>query len=78
MTSLVLANRASEWARLKRLVFDTVSSPITKRVYSLGLDEFFAWCAAEPRPAGFTKATVMAWRVALEPAGWARSRSTSA
>jgi len=46
-------------------VLDSVSSPITKRVYNLGLDEFFAWFALEPRP-GFTKAIVSAWRVALE------------
>src|SRR5450432_3556738 len=44
---------------------DSVSSPITRRVYNLGLDEFFAWYGQEPR-AGFTKATVSAWRVALE------------
>jgi len=31
----------------------------------LGLDEFFAWFELGPRP-GFTKATVSAWRVALE------------
>jgi site-specific recombinase XerD len=48
---------------------DSVSSPITKRVYNLGLDEFFAWLSVqEPRP-GFTKATVSAWRVALEARG---------
>jgi site-specific recombinase XerC len=47
---------------------DSVSSPITKRVYNLGLDEFFAWYTQEPRP-GFTKATVAAWRVALEARG---------
>jgi hypothetical protein len=29
------------------------------------LDEFFKWFGREPRP-GFTKATVSAWRVALE------------
>src|SRR5215472_9452011 len=34
----------------------------------LGLDEFFAWFSREPRP-GFTKATVAAWRVALEARG---------
>jgi hypothetical protein len=51
---------------LKALVLDSVSSPITRRVYNLGLDEFIAWYTAEPRPAGFTKATVTAWRVALE------------
>ena len=47
-------------------MLDSVSSPITRRVYNLGLDEFIAWFAEEPRPAGFTKATVTAWRVALE------------
>jgi hypothetical protein len=52
------------------LVLDSVSSAITKRVYNLGLDEFFAWYELEPRP-GFTKAAVSAWRVALEArAGW--------
>jgi hypothetical protein len=28
----------------RRFVLDSVSSPITKRVYNLGLDEFFEWC----------------------------------
>jgi len=50
------------------LVLDSVSSPITKRVYNLGLDEFFEWFGREPRPR-FTKATVSAWRVALEARG---------
>jgi site-specific recombinase XerD len=49
-------------------VLDSVSSPITKRVYNLGLDEFFEWFGQEPR-SGFTKATVSAWRVALEARG---------
>jgi integrase len=49
-------------------VLDSVSSPKTKRVYDLGLDEFFGWFAQEPRN-GFTKATVSAWRVALEASG---------
>jgi hypothetical protein len=49
-------------------VLDSVSSPITKRVYNLGLDEFFEWFGREPRP-GFTKTTVSAWRVALEARG---------
>src|ERR1700693_5464552 len=68
MNELVLANRAADWRRLKMLVLDSVSSPITKRVYNLGLDEFFAWFGLEPRP-GFTNATVSAWRVALEARG---------
>src|SRR3979411_672222 len=68
MNELVLANRAADWRRLKMLVLDSVSSPITKRVYNLGLDEFFAWYGLESR-AGFTKATVSAWRVSLEARG---------
>ncbi len=49
-------------------MLDSVSSPITRRVYNLGLDEFFEWYGREPRP-GFTKATVAAWRVSLEARG---------
>ena len=68
MTDLIAVPKPNEWTRLKALVLDSVSSPITRRVYNLGLDEFFAWYAQEPR-AGFTKATVAAWRVALEARG---------
>src|ERR1700676_3064486 len=68
MTELVVADKGAEWRRLKALVLDSVSSPITRRVYNLGLDEFIAWYTAEPR-ARFTKATVCAWRVALEARG---------
>src|SRR6202044_1440318 len=66
MNELVMIDRATEWRRLKALVLDSVSSPITRRVYNLGLDEFIAWYSETPRPAGFTKAIVTAWRVALE------------
>src|SRR5271168_1136629 len=68
MNELALANKPATWQRLKALVLDSVSSPITKRVYNLGLDEFFAWFSLEPSN-GFTKATVAAWRVALEARG---------
>src|SRR5216683_4857411 len=68
MTDLIVVPQAAHWQRLKRLVLDSVSSPITRRVYNLGLDEFFEWYGREPRP-GFTKATVAAWRVALEARG---------
>src|SRR5438445_7299042 len=68
MKELILVNRATHWQRLKALVLDSVSSPLTKRVYNLGLDEFFAWYGLEARP-GFTKATVSAWRVSLESRG---------
>ena len=46
MNELTLANRASDWHRLKALVLDSVSSPITRWVYKLGLDEFIA-CYAQ-------------------------------
>jgi hypothetical protein len=69
MNDLVVVPQTRQWHKLKSLVLDSVSSPITKRVYNLGLDEFFAWLSIqEPRP-GFTKATVSAWRVALEARG---------
>jgi site-specific recombinase XerD len=68
MTDLIVAPKPHPWQRLKTLVLDSVSSPITRRVYNLGLDEFFAWYGQESRP-GFTKATVAAWRVALEARG---------
>ena len=65
MNELVLAKTTADWRRLKALVLDSVSSPITKRVYNLGLDELFERFGRETR-SGFNKATVSAWRVALE------------
>ena len=43
MTDLIVIPQADQWRRLKALVLDSVPSPITRRVYNLGLDEFFAW-----------------------------------
>jgi integrase len=69
MNDLIVVSQTNHWRKLKSLVLDSVSSPITRRVYNLGLDEFFTWLSVqEPRP-GFTKATVSAWRVALEARG---------
>jgi site-specific recombinase XerD len=68
MNDLVVADKGAEWRRLKALVLDSVSSPITRRVYNLGLDEFIAWYSQEARP-GFTKAAVNAWRITLEARG---------
>ena len=68
MNELAVVDNATAWRRMKALVLDSVSSPITKRVYNMALDEFFSWYAQEPRP-GFTKATVSAWRVTLEERG---------
>jgi len=68
MNELVLRGKAADWHRLKGLVLDGVSSPITRRVYNLALDELIAWHGREPRP-GFSKAVVSAWRVALKARG---------
>ena len=65
MNDLVVVEKIAEWQKLKALVLDSVSSPITKRVCSMALDEFLGWFRQAPRP-GFTKATVSAWRVSLE------------
>ena len=46
-------------------MLDSVSSPITRRVYNMALDEFMVWFYLEPRP-GFSKATVCAWRASIE------------
>ena len=50
MNELAVVNKGADWRRLKALVLHSVSSPVTKRVYNLGLDEFFAWYVQEPRP----------------------------
>jgi hypothetical protein len=68
MNELTVVEKTNEWRRMKGLVLDSVSSPITKRVYNMALDEFFGWYAQEPRP-GFSKATVNAWRVTLDERG---------
>jgi len=74
MNELTLANRAADWHRLKALVLDSVS-PITKRVYNLGLDEFLM---VFPRAAaGLHQATVAAWRVTLETALAPRAKPAS-
>src|SRR6202158_1846291 len=65
MNDLVSLEKIAQWQKLKTLVLDSVSSPITKRVYNMALDEFMGWFQQAPRP-GFTKATVSAWRGSLE------------
>src|SRR5437867_3701442 len=68
MNDLVLAEKAADWTKLKTLVLDSVSSPITRRVYNMALNEFLDWFRQAPRP-GFSKATVSAWRASLEARG---------
>jgi hypothetical protein len=50
MTDLIPVPQLAEWQRLKTLVPDSVSSPITRRVYNTALDEFIPWYGLEPPP----------------------------
>ena len=59
MNDLMVVEKLVHCEKLKTLVFDSVSSPITKRVYNMALNEFLAWFQQAPRP-GFTKAIRMA------------------
>src|SRR5258708_37371241 len=68
MNDLISLEKIAQWQKLKTLVLDSVSSPITKRVYNMALNEFMDWFQQAPR-LGFTKATVSAWRVSLEARG---------
>src|SRR5713226_7788703 len=68
MNDLIAVEKIAHWQKLKTLVLDSVSSPITKRVYNMALNEFMDWFQQAPRP-GFTKAAVSAWRVSLEARG---------
>jgi hypothetical protein len=68
MNDLAAIAKIAQWEKLKALVLDSVSSPITKHVYNMALNEFMEWFQQAPRP-GFTKATVSAWRVSLEEHG---------
>src|SRR5260370_29877878 len=50
MTDLIAVQRIAGWEKLKALVLDSVSSPITKRVNNMALDEFMGWFQQAPRP----------------------------
>ena len=51
MTDLIAVQKIAGWEKLKTLVLDSVSSPITKRVYNMALDEFLAWFQQARGPA---------------------------
>lgn len=40
---LIAIQKIAGWEKLKTLVLDSVSSPITNRVYNMALDEFLNW-----------------------------------
>jgi integrase/recombinase XerD len=54
---------------LKQLVLNSVRSPLTKTMYGIALDKFFAWVAKrEPCPT-FDRATVQEYQTELEASG---------
>lgn len=61
---------ADALAAVKQLVLNAVSSPLTRVMYARALEDFFAWWNGQGRPP-FTRATVQAWRAALEAKGLA-------
>jgi integrase len=61
---------ADALAAIKQLVLDSVSSPLTRVMYARALEDLFGWWNGQGRPA-FTRATVQAWRAALEAKGLA-------
>ena len=49
MNDLVAVEKIAGWEKLKALVLDSVSSPITKRVYNMALNEFLVWFKPQHR-----------------------------
>jgi hypothetical protein len=52
MNDLIAVEKIAQWPKLTTLVLDSVSSPITKRVYNMALNEFMRWFQQAPRPCG--------------------------
>jgi site-specific recombinase XerD len=59
--------------RIKAVVLDSVTSLETKRVYERAINKCLAWLRAEHPTAGFTKATVQAFRAHLVASGLSSS-----
>ena len=47
MNDLIAVKRLAEWERMKALVLGSVSSSITRRVYSMAMGEFMDWYQRE-------------------------------
>jgi integrase len=71
-TALTTTASASSLDRIKALVLDSVSSPLTRAMYGKALDDFLRWYGSEPR-SGFSKAIVQAHRAYLEGKGYSAS-----
>jgi site-specific recombinase XerD len=70
MTSLITAG--DPFALVRRLVLDSVSSPLTKTLYAKALDDFFDWRHENGSPA-FNRAAMQAHRTWLESQDYAPS-----
>ena len=58
MNQLISLEKIAQWQKLKTLVLDSVSSPITKRVYNMALDDKAIFTSEEKaivKPAGLAK-----------------------
>src|SRR4051812_49216449 len=58
--------------RLKALVLDSVNSAESRRAYDKAITNFLLWCSTTPG-AGFTRATVQAYKAHLHALGLASS-----
>jgi len=67
MTDLIVVPQTNQWHKLKTLVLDSISSPITRRVYTSGSTSSSPGTASSLGPA--SPRPVSAWRVALEARG---------
>ena len=54
----------------KRVVFNSLGSPASRRVYEYAIDQFIAWYRSEPRLA-FNRMVIVRYRMHLEPRGLA-------
>jgi hypothetical protein len=49
MNELIAIEKIAQWEKLKALVLDSVSSPVTKCVHNMALNEFMEWFQEAPR-----------------------------
>ncbi len=70
MTDLIVVPQDNEFHRLKALVLDSVSSPITQAGSTTwGSDEFISWFGQEARAPAHEGGRECSWRVTLESRG---------
>lgn len=60
-----MVEQIAQLQRLKALVLNSVSAPITKRVYNMPLDQFLGWFRQEPPAASLTPRTPPDERITL-------------